>query len=156
MRASLAGEWRRAGPAQRFACLAGGVLIVAGVAHGAAWLVAGGAWQGPVSFRKPATFGLSFGLTTITLAWVTGRLRVSGRTRWLLLGPLAAADATEVAWLEQLFCRDWNHRSVRRVLGQTRPHAHLSIITGDIASYRPGGGGASPPGVASKGGVCDA
>jgi len=58
----------RAGPAQRFAYLTGGVLIVAGVAHGAAWLVAGGAWQGPVSFRKPATFDLSFGLTTITLA----------------------------------------------------------------------------------------
>jgi hypothetical protein len=99
MRASLAGEWRQTWPAQRFAYVAGAALIVAGVAHGAAWLVAGGAWQGPVSFRKPATFGVSFGLTTITLAWVTGRLRVSGRTRWLLLGPLAVADATEVAWV---------------------------------------------------------
>jgi len=99
MRASLAGEWRRAGAAQRFAYAAGAVLIAAGLAHLAAWLVIGGAWQGPVSFRKPATFGLSFGLTTITLAWVTGRLRVTGRTRWLLLGPLAVADATEVAWV---------------------------------------------------------
>jgi len=53
---SLAGEWRRAGPAQRFACLAGCAFM-------------------------PATFGLSFGLTTITLAWVTGRLRVTGHTR---------------------------------------------------------------------------
>jgi hypothetical protein len=96
--ASLEGEWDQAGPAQRFACLTGGVLIVAGLAHLAAWLVAGGAWQGPMSFRKPATFGLSFGLTTITQAWVSGRLRVGGRTRWLL-GPLAVADATEVAWV---------------------------------------------------------
>ena len=99
MRASLVGEWRQAGPAQRFAYLAGGALILAGLAHLAAWLVVGGAWQGPVSFRKPATFGVSFGLTTITLAWITGRLQVFGRTRWLLLGPLAAADATEVAWV---------------------------------------------------------
>jgi hypothetical protein len=99
MRGSLADEWRRAGPAQRFACLAGGTLVVAGLAHLAAWLVVGGAWQGPVSFRKPATFGVSFGLTTITLAWVTGRLRVSGRARWLLLGPLAVADAAEVTWV---------------------------------------------------------
>jgi len=99
MRVSLAGEWRRAGPAQRFAYLAGAALILAGVAHLVAWLVVGGAWQGPVSFRKPATFGLSFGLTTITLAWITGRLQVTGRTRWLLLGPLAVADATEVAWV---------------------------------------------------------
>ena len=34
MRASLAGEWHRAGPAQRFACLAGGALILAGMAVG--------------------------------------------------------------------------------------------------------------------------
>jgi hypothetical protein len=99
MRASLAGEWRQAWPAQRFAYLAGAALIVAGLTHLAAWLVVGGAWQGPVSFRKPATFGVSFGLTTIAMAWVTGRLRVTGRTRWLLLGPLAAADAAEVAWV---------------------------------------------------------
>jgi hypothetical protein len=44
MPASLAGEWRRAGPAQRFAYVAGGALIVAGLAHLAAWLVVGGAW----------------------------------------------------------------------------------------------------------------
>ena len=31
----------------------------------------GGAWAGPVSLRKPTTFGISFGLTTITLAWVS-------------------------------------------------------------------------------------
>src|SRR5262245_10490113 len=89
MRASLAGEWYQARPAQRFAYLAGGVLILAGLAHLAAWLVVGGAWQGPVSFRKPTTFGVSFGLTTITFSWVTGRLRISDRARWLLLGPLA-------------------------------------------------------------------
>jgi hypothetical protein len=99
MRVSLVGEWRQAWPAQRFAYLAGAALILVGLAHLAAWLVVGGAWQGPVSFRKPATFGASFGLTTITLAWITGRLRITGRTRWLLLGPLAVADATEVGWV---------------------------------------------------------
>src|SRR5262245_26724902 len=87
MRASLAGEWRRAGPAWRFACL-GGALVFVGLAHPAAWLVVGGAWQGPVPFHKSAT-GISFGLTTVTLAWVTGRPRIADRTRWLLLDPLA-------------------------------------------------------------------
>jgi hypothetical protein len=33
------------------------------------------------------------------LAWVTGRLRISDRTMWLLLGPLAVADTYEVAWV---------------------------------------------------------
>jgi hypothetical protein len=99
MGASLAGAWRQAGPAQRFAYLVGGTLILVGLAHLAAWLVLGGAWQGPVSLRKPTTFGISFGLTTITLAWITGHLQITERTRWLLLGPLAAADTTEVAWV---------------------------------------------------------
>jgi hypothetical protein len=88
MRASLAGEWRRAGPAWRFAYLGGGALVLVGLAHPAAWLVFGGARQGPVPFHKSAT-GISFGLTTVTLAWVTSRPRVADRTRWLLLGPLA-------------------------------------------------------------------
>jgi hypothetical protein len=99
MSASLLGYWRQARPPQRFAAVVGAALMVVGLAHLAAWLVVGGAWAGPISFRKPTTFGVSFGLTTITLAWVTGQLRISDRTGWLLLGPLAAADTYEVVWV---------------------------------------------------------
>jgi hypothetical protein len=99
MRAYLLGDWQQARSAQRFGYLAGGALILVGLAHLVAWLALGGAWQGPVSFRKPTTFGISFGLTTVTLAWITGHLRITDRTSWLLLGPLAAADTTEVAWV---------------------------------------------------------
>jgi hypothetical protein len=74
----LAGDWRQARPALRFGYVVGGTLVLVGLAHLAAWLVLGGAWQGPISFRKPTTFGISFGL---------------------LLGPLAAADTYEVAWV---------------------------------------------------------
>jgi hypothetical protein len=99
MRASLLGYWHQARPAQRLGYVVGGALMLVGLAHLVAWLVVGGAWAGPVSFRKPTTFGISFGLTTITLAWVAGRLRISDRTGWLLLGPLAAADTSEVVWV---------------------------------------------------------
>jgi hypothetical protein len=99
MRSSLLGDWRQARPPQRFAYVVGATLIVVGLAHLAAWLLVGGPWAGPVSFRKPTTFGVSFGLTTITMAWVTGHLRVSDRARWWLLGPLAAADTYEVVWV---------------------------------------------------------
>jgi hypothetical protein len=99
MGTSLLGYWRQAHPPQRVAAVVGGALIVAGLAHLAAWLVVGGAWAGPISFRKPTTFGISFGLTTITLAWVAGQLRISDQVGWLLLGPLAAADTSEVLWV---------------------------------------------------------
>jgi hypothetical protein len=99
MRSSMLGAWRQARPWQRFGYLVGGALVLVGLAHLAAWLLVGGAWAGPVSFRKPTTFGISFGLTTMTLAWVAGHLRISDRTGWLLLVPLAAADTCEVAWV---------------------------------------------------------
>lgn len=99
MRASLLGYWQQARPWQRFAAVVGAALIVVGLGHLVAWLVVGGAWAGPISFRKPTTFGISFGLTTITLAWVAGQLRISDRTGWLLLVPLALADTSEVVWV---------------------------------------------------------
>jgi hypothetical protein len=99
MRASLLGYWRQARPWQRLGYLVGAALIVVGLGHLVAWLVVGGQWAGPVSFRKPTTFGISFGLTTITLAWVAGQLRISDRTGWLLLVPLALADTSEVVWV---------------------------------------------------------
>jgi hypothetical protein len=99
VRVSLLGCWHEARPYQRLGYLVGGALVLVGVGHLVAWLVVGGAWQGPVSFRKPTTFGISFGLTTITLAWVAGHLRISDRTGWLLLGPLAVADTSEVVWV---------------------------------------------------------
>jgi hypothetical protein len=99
MGTSLSGYWRQARPPQRFAAVVGVTLIAVGLGHLAAWLLVGGTWAGPVSFRKPTTFGISFGLTTITLAWVAGQLQISDRTRWLLLGPLAVADTYEVVWV---------------------------------------------------------
>jgi hypothetical protein len=99
MRASLLGYWRQARPWQRLGYLVGGALVLVGLAHLAAWLVVGGPWAGPITFRKPTTFGISFGLTTITLAWVAGQLRISDRTGWLLLVPLVVADTSEVVWV---------------------------------------------------------
>jgi hypothetical protein len=99
MRSSLLGYWHQAKPYQRLGYLVGSALVLVGLGHLAAWLVVGGAWAGPISFRKPTTFGISFGLTTLTLAWIAGHLRISDRTGWLLLAPLALADTYEVVWV---------------------------------------------------------
>jgi hypothetical protein len=41
----------------------GGLLILSGAFHGVVLLISGGAWEGPLSLRKPTSFGLSFGPT---------------------------------------------------------------------------------------------
>ncbi|WP_034593843.1 hypothetical protein [Hamadaea tsunoensis] len=72
------------------------LLVGAGLFHLAVFLVAGGPWEGPVSWRKPATFGLSFGLTLATITWVTSYLRISPRLRTILLAVFAADCVLEV------------------------------------------------------------
>lgn len=78
-------------------CHATGVLLVlSGLAHLVVFAVAGGPWGGPVSWRKPVTFGLSFGVTLIAVTWVTSYLRVGTRTRAALLTVFAADCVVEV------------------------------------------------------------
>jgi hypothetical protein len=79
------------------ACLAGGLLLIAvGVFHLGVFVVDGGPWYGPVSWRKPATFGLSFGLTLLTVTWLAAFLPLSGRARAVLLGAFAVDSFVEV------------------------------------------------------------
>jgi hypothetical protein len=73
------------------------MLFVSGLLHLAILVVSGGSWYGPLSLRKPATFGLSFGLTLVTIVWVTSFLSIRSRARALLLGAFTAACAIETA-----------------------------------------------------------
>jgi len=47
--------------------------------------VVGGPWDGPVSWRKPTTFGVAFGLTLATITWVTTFVPMRERTRRIAL-----------------------------------------------------------------------
>jgi hypothetical protein len=98
MAASLRGYWDEAEGYQRVCYVVGTILIAVGLLHALAFVLVGGAWVGPVSWRKPATFGVSFGLTTLTLGWIAGFLRL-GRAAWPLLGTLAVANTIEVIWV---------------------------------------------------------
>ena len=84
-------------PASRLCYGIGAVLIASGLFHAAVLVTSGGTWEGPVSWRKPMTFGLSFGLTLITIAWVASYLPLRERTRRLLLSVFTAACVVEVA-----------------------------------------------------------
>ncbi|MEV4257971.1 hypothetical protein AB0J52_32825, partial [Spirillospora sp. NPDC049652] len=84
--AGLWSFWTRGRRVER-ACYAVGVLLfLSGLAHLAVYAVDGGPWTGPLSWRKPITFGLSFGLTVVSLTWVTSFVRLGDRARAAVLG----------------------------------------------------------------------
>ena len=72
------------------------LLIVSGLFHVLVYLVDGGSWEGPISWRKPIVFGLSFGITLATLTWFMSFLRPRRWLGWLVVGALAVASVGEV------------------------------------------------------------
>ncbi len=72
------------------------LLILSGLFHLVVFAVDGEPWNGPVSWRKPVTFGLSFGVTLLAVVQVTSYLRTGRRLRTALLGIFAADCVVEV------------------------------------------------------------
>ncbi len=81
---------------ERACYLVAAVLVLSGLVHLGILVGTGDDWTGPVSWRKPATFGLSFGLTLATVTWVSGFVPLSARARRRLLVAFAAACVGEV------------------------------------------------------------
>jgi hypothetical protein len=79
--------------------LVGIVLVASGLVHAAIWAVRGGPWEGPVTWRKPILFGISGGLTSLSLAWAwaqlprrRGDIWLAAATAWALLVEVALID----------------------------------------------------------------
>jgi hypothetical protein len=89
--------WNRATPAERLGYVVAGLLLASGLIHVAILVSTGGSWQGPLSLRKPATFGLSFGLTLATIVWLVPFLKLAERARWLLVTIFTAASVLETS-----------------------------------------------------------
>jgi hypothetical protein len=81
---------------QRFGYVCAALLVISGAFHGVVYLVEGGAWGGPISWRKPIVFGLSFGITLATLTWFMTFLRPRRAVGWTVLGLFALASIGEV------------------------------------------------------------
>jgi hypothetical protein len=84
------------GRLERTCLVVGAVLIVSGLLHLVVFAIDGGPWEGPVSWRKAVTFGVSFGLTVLTLVPVSRPVRMSDRARGLVVGGFVAACVVEV------------------------------------------------------------
>jgi len=68
---------------QRFLFVVGAILLASALIHGGIAVVAllsGQEWSGPISWRKPVVFAGSFGMLSLTGAWI---LRLLPTTRWL-------------------------------------------------------------------------
>ncbi|WP_326565579.1 hypothetical protein VSH64_27360 [Amycolatopsis rhabdoformis] len=88
--------WRDGRRGERVAYVVGAVLFASGVVNAVVLLASGGTWLGPVSLRKAVTFGLSFGLTLVSVAWATSYVRLRPRARAGLLGAFLVACVAEV------------------------------------------------------------
>lgn len=95
----LTDSYRHGSPIARMAYLVSAVLIASGLFHAGVLLVTGGSWEGPVSWRKPTTFGLSFGLTLATITWVLNFLPVRRRFRDGLVAVFGVACVMEVVMI---------------------------------------------------------
>jgi hypothetical protein len=90
------GRFTPVAPYQRFGYMCAALLVLSGLLHIAVYLADGGPWQGPLSWRKPIVFGLSFGITLATFSWLMGFLRPRRSVGWILLGALGVASVGEV------------------------------------------------------------
>lgn len=66
----------------------GAVLVASGIIHLGIYFLYGGPWEGEVSWRKPILFGISAGLTSISMGWVWASL-----SRWKYDGFLSSTAA---------------------------------------------------------------
>jgi hypothetical protein len=93
-------------PVERACYLIGAVLIVSGLVHLGVAALDDRPWLGPLSWRKPASFGVSFGTTLISITWISSWLRLSRRVRASLLGVFAADCVLEVTGVTLQAWRD--------------------------------------------------
>jgi hypothetical protein len=94
---ALLSIWSRGQRTERAAYVVGALLLASGLIHLTILISGDGSWLGPLSLRKPTTFGLSFGLTLVTIVWVASFLRLSDRARAILLGAFTVACVLETA-----------------------------------------------------------
>jgi hypothetical protein len=100
-------EWIRATDTRTRVLLAvAAALVVSGLFHLGVFVVDDRPWHGPVSWRKPFDFGLSFGVTLATVVLVTARLRMDARRRAVLLTVFAVDCVVEVAGITLQAWRD--------------------------------------------------
>jgi len=97
MAASIRGYREAAAPYQRFLYVVAALFLASAIVHGLAFALDDRPWEGPLSWRKPLLFSLSFALLTASVAWVLTFLPRRPLAGWGLGALLALAGIGEVA-----------------------------------------------------------
>jgi hypothetical protein len=108
----------------------GAVLVAAGLLHLAMFAIDPRPWLGPLSWRKPVTFGASFGLTLISITWIASYLRLAETARTWLLGLFAADCVLEVSGIT---VQAWRH---------VPSHFNTTTATNSVIAFSLAAGGA--------------
>ena len=99
--------------------IAGILMVISGFAHLIIWSITGESWEGALSIRKPVLFGISTGVTLISLGWIWLKLKPAGYDKWLSL-LLAASLLIEVGLITLQYWRGeashFNHQSQLNLL----------------------------------------
>lgn len=80
------------------------LLLLSGGIHLALFVILGATWNGPLSLRKPALFGISGGMTMWSIAWVLTHLQPKKIDGWLI-STLSVALFVEVALITVQYWR---------------------------------------------------
>lgn len=91
------GRFSHATRYQRVGYVGAALLLVSAAVHAVVFAVDGGSWQGPVSWRKPIVFGLSFGITLATVTWFLTFFRLRNLTGWVVVSVLSFTSLAEVS-----------------------------------------------------------
>jgi hypothetical protein len=98
--------WRAVRPVgayQRVVWWAGALMIASGSVHGMIALIDGAPWWGPVSWRKPTVFGVSFGLMMWSIVWLLRQLP----PRWWVRVPAGVVVVSSTVELALITMQRW-------------------------------------------------
>src|SRR5258705_8353904 len=102
----LSSWWRGIRRIERVTYVVAALLLASGVIHLTILALSGRSWAGPLSLRKAMSFGLSFGLTLMTIVWVASWLRLGDRSRTALIGVFTVASVLETMLVSVQAWRD--------------------------------------------------
>ena len=100
--------------------------MLSGLVHFGIWLVLGGEWEGPVSWRKPALFGISTGMTVLSIGWLVPKLQPK-KLDLFLCAALAISLVVEVALIT---LQQW-----RGVASHFNHEGHLNNVIENWMTY---------------------